>query len=277
MTKADDSFKWKALLQKAWVIVLAGLFVPPVGMILAWLKPEWTTRTRLIATGLMFLLLLGRIGARSEKPAFENNTGGVETKSTVSSPTSDDEGNPDFIAGFDAAVEASRLTPQERGLFLSQIEQDIRTKKDQNAFRRGMAKGFRDANEAVDASLEERRKEQYQKERKSGTTRVVNDSTKKAGVQAASAGGRSEDYQSGYNLGKAHAESLIRVIDIQRNAMKEHGPAFRDQVNESVLRLRQAVQEAKRERDRQRQGLGNALEHYEGRYDGLVQTAASYL
>lgn len=163
MTKTGGSFNWKALTQKTWVIVLAGLIVPPVGMVLAWLKPEWTTRTRVIATGLMLLMLLGRMGSRIEKNAVEKNTSGGEEQASMSLTATEDEGNADFTAGFDAAIEASRLTPQERGLFLSQIEQDIKGKKDQKAFRRGMAKGFRELKEAVDASLEERRREQYQK------------------------------------------------------------------------------------------------------------------
>jgi hypothetical protein len=59
------AFDWKALCQKTWVIVLSGLVIPPVGIILTWLKPGWATRTKWIATGLMCLLLVGRISSSS--------------------------------------------------------------------------------------------------------------------------------------------------------------------------------------------------------------------
>lgn len=58
---------WRAFTQKTWVIVLAGLLLPPIGMILVWLKPEWTARTKWIATGLMAVMLMGYLnGGRRE-------------------------------------------------------------------------------------------------------------------------------------------------------------------------------------------------------------------
>jgi hypothetical protein len=55
-------FDWKGLSQKTWVIVLAGLVIPPLGMMLTWLKPGWTTRTRWVATGLTCIASLAWIG-----------------------------------------------------------------------------------------------------------------------------------------------------------------------------------------------------------------------
>jgi len=48
---SSPSFDWKAFCQKTWVIVVAGLALPPVGMILAWLKRDWMSRTKWIAIG----------------------------------------------------------------------------------------------------------------------------------------------------------------------------------------------------------------------------------
>jgi hypothetical protein len=64
-----SSFDWKAFSQKTWVIVIGGILIPPVGMILAWLKPGWTNRTKWIATGLLGLLLIGRMQSKPEMPS----------------------------------------------------------------------------------------------------------------------------------------------------------------------------------------------------------------
>jgi len=57
---STPSFDWKAFSRKTWVIVIGGILFPPVGMILTWLKPGWSTRTKWIATGVLGLLLIGR-------------------------------------------------------------------------------------------------------------------------------------------------------------------------------------------------------------------------
>jgi len=67
-TSTPSSY-WKAFSQKAWVIVIGGILFPPVGMILTWLKPGWSTRTKWIATGVLGLLLIGRNGLQDEAPA----------------------------------------------------------------------------------------------------------------------------------------------------------------------------------------------------------------
>jgi hypothetical protein len=59
---SQQPFDWKAFSHKTWVVVVRGLLLPPVGIILAWLKPDWTTRGKWIATALLGLLLMGRLG-----------------------------------------------------------------------------------------------------------------------------------------------------------------------------------------------------------------------
>jgi hypothetical protein len=59
-TTPPSSFDWKAFSQKTWVIVIGGILFPPIGMILTWLKPGWSTRTKWIATGVLCLLLIAR-------------------------------------------------------------------------------------------------------------------------------------------------------------------------------------------------------------------------
>lgn len=53
---------WRALSQKTWMIVLAGIFMPLLGMILTWLKPGWSTKTKWVATAGMCLMTLAWIG-----------------------------------------------------------------------------------------------------------------------------------------------------------------------------------------------------------------------
>lgn len=72
---SKSGFDWKGLSQKAWVIVLAGILFPPMGMVLAWLKPGWSTRSRWIATGLMGLLLIGRLSSPEESQGPEQQQG----------------------------------------------------------------------------------------------------------------------------------------------------------------------------------------------------------
>jgi len=68
---STSSFDWKGFSQKTWVIVIAGIVFPPVGMILTWLKPGWPTRTKWIATAVFGLLLIARNQATTEAPYQE--------------------------------------------------------------------------------------------------------------------------------------------------------------------------------------------------------------
>lgn len=64
-------FDWKAFSQQTWVVVAAGLFLPPIGIVLAWLKPDWTTKGKWIATGLMGLMLMSILSRNDDKNAKE--------------------------------------------------------------------------------------------------------------------------------------------------------------------------------------------------------------
>jgi hypothetical protein len=92
MKQDSAPFDWKAYSNKTWVIVLAGLFVPPLGILLTWLKPGWTNKARWIATGLMLVMLVGYAGSLNDKSGAENKAGGVETRSKVLPTASDDGG-----------------------------------------------------------------------------------------------------------------------------------------------------------------------------------------
>ena len=73
MPDKTGSFDWKAFSRKTWVVVVAGLFVPPVGILLAWLKPDWATKTKWVATGLMAVMLLGQVQSWSKGPDRERS------------------------------------------------------------------------------------------------------------------------------------------------------------------------------------------------------------
>jgi hypothetical protein len=60
MTTDTPGFDWRSFIHKPWVIIATGYFLPPAGIILAWLQPKWTPRTKWIATGVMALLFIFR-------------------------------------------------------------------------------------------------------------------------------------------------------------------------------------------------------------------------
>lgn len=88
MDKESKSFDWKAFSRKTWVVVVSGIFLPPIGIILAWLKPDWSQKTKWIATGLMGLLLIGRFNAptdeNAEKPGLASQISGEKESSEAS-------------------------------------------------------------------------------------------------------------------------------------------------------------------------------------------------
>jgi hypothetical protein len=61
-----NPFNWNDFSQRTWVVVASGLIFPPLGIFLSWRKPDWSPKAKWIATGLMGLLLLWRMGG-SEK------------------------------------------------------------------------------------------------------------------------------------------------------------------------------------------------------------------
>lgn len=88
MSEKSGSFDWKSFTQKTWVVAVSGILLPPVGIILAWLKPDWSRKTKWITTGLMGLLLVGRLNAsndkKSEEPGVISQTsGGTDSSGKV--------------------------------------------------------------------------------------------------------------------------------------------------------------------------------------------------
>ena len=86
---ADDKtegFNWKEFSRKTWVIVVSGILLPPIGIILSWLKPEWSQKTKWIATGLIGLVLIGRLNSRTDEKSNEiGSTSPIS--SAIDSPT----------------------------------------------------------------------------------------------------------------------------------------------------------------------------------------------
>jgi hypothetical protein len=94
---------WKGIAGKTWVIVVAGLVLPPLGIILAWLKPEWSHRTKWIASSLMGLVLLGQFVGEKKKTA--------EQPSAEATATADAD-SPVAQAAAETAVPVSAEPPE---------------------------------------------------------------------------------------------------------------------------------------------------------------------
>lgn len=86
----DQPFDWKALSQSTWVVVLVAIILPPLGIVLAWLKPDWTTTSKWIATVIMGFLLVSRLSSQNA--------------SSSSDPASVESQSPDSVAVQPAAA-----------------------------------------------------------------------------------------------------------------------------------------------------------------------------
>ena len=82
------TFSWKEFGQRTWVVVVAGLVFPPLGIFLSWRKPDWTRRAKWIATGVMGLLLIGRLGEQSDTDSKPQATATVANPAPTDSKTS---------------------------------------------------------------------------------------------------------------------------------------------------------------------------------------------
>jgi hypothetical protein len=65
--QGSTPFDWKAFSQRTWVVVVSGLVFPPLGIFLSWRKTDWAPKAKWIATGLLSLLLLWRMGGSEKK------------------------------------------------------------------------------------------------------------------------------------------------------------------------------------------------------------------
>ncbi len=52
--------------QKTWIMVLFGIFLPPVGIILALINPRYSTRAKSITSGILILWLIVLIASSGE-------------------------------------------------------------------------------------------------------------------------------------------------------------------------------------------------------------------
>jgi hypothetical protein len=87
-----NSFNWKEFSQRTWVVVVSGLVFPPLGIFLSWRKPDWTPKAKWVATGLMGLLLIGRMGGGEKKEHPENGKKAEATASvSIASDSSDSD------------------------------------------------------------------------------------------------------------------------------------------------------------------------------------------
>jgi len=86
----SNSFDWKEFSQRTWVVVVSGLVFPPLGIFLSWRKTDWAPKAKWIATGLMGLLLLWRMGGSEKKDRPEVGTG---AKAAVEVDKADDSRN----------------------------------------------------------------------------------------------------------------------------------------------------------------------------------------
>ena len=86
----SNSFDWKEFSQRTWVVVVSGLVFPPLGIFLSWRKTDWAPKAKWIATGLLSLLLLWRMGGSEKK---ERPDPGTVAEATVEVDKADDSRN----------------------------------------------------------------------------------------------------------------------------------------------------------------------------------------
>ena len=103
----STAFDWKAFSQRTWVVVVSGLVFPPLGIFLSWRKTDWAPKAKWIATGLMGLLLLWRMGGsdkkdRQEAGATAQATAEVQQKSAEGSPAVEPSTQPE-VSGSGSA------------------------------------------------------------------------------------------------------------------------------------------------------------------------------
>jgi hypothetical protein len=83
---SQATLDWKVFSRKTWVVVMSGLFLPPLGIVLAWLKPDWSRRAKWIATGLMGLMLLSMMSNREKDGATGPQEASSPTEAAIEQP-----------------------------------------------------------------------------------------------------------------------------------------------------------------------------------------------
>jgi hypothetical protein len=155
MTENQASFDWKAFSRMPWVIVVTGLFSPAIGIILTWLKPDWTSKTKLIATGMLALILISRRGgqpASSDTPLGSADTAAAN-KASSTARSSDTVEDLEYQRGYRYVSEilaATKRAPPSMKKQMMQPLEDLAKEAKENsgkrspAFYKGASKAIKD-------------------------------------------------------------------------------------------------------------------------------------
>jgi hypothetical protein len=169
MAENKASFDWKAFSRTPWVIVVTGLVIPPLGIILTWLKPDWTSKKKWIATGFMALLLIGRFNASSSvgeqekgggQPASsgehsESSAVAKKAPSTAGSANTDEDS--EFQDGYRYVSEilaAAKRAPPSMKKQIMQPLRDLAQEADKGSSKRSR-RFFKGASKAMDDLLQD--------------------------------------------------------------------------------------------------------------------------
>lgn len=121
--KLEGGVDWKSFSRKTWVIILSGIFLPPVGILLAWLKPDWSQRTKWIATGLICFALFGRLNSSAEKQVEDSGTvSQVIDESETQKATHTSEARATAAINGDKELDLMLLLKVKLGMSESQVQ-----------------------------------------------------------------------------------------------------------------------------------------------------------
>lgn len=171
MAENKASFDWKAFSRKPWVIVVTGLVIPPIGIILTWLKPDWTSKKKWIATGFMVLLLIGRFNASSSvgkqqqgggQPASsgeqsESADSAVAKKAPSTAGSADTNEDSEYQEGYRYVSEilaAAKRAPPSMKKQIMQPLRDLAQEADKGSSKRSR-RFFKGASKAMDDLLQD--------------------------------------------------------------------------------------------------------------------------
>jgi hypothetical protein len=170
MAENNASFDWKAFSRKPWVIVVSGLVIPPIGILLAWLKPDWTSKKKWLATGLMTLLIIGRYNASSsvdqQQGAEEVVSADGESETTnrsvsrstpASNASGDVDEDPEYQEGYRYVSEilaAAKRAPPSMKKQIMQPLRDLAEEAEQGSSKRSR-RFFKGASKAMDDLLQD--------------------------------------------------------------------------------------------------------------------------
>lgn len=167
MAAESTPFDWKAFSRKPWVIAVTGLVIPPIGIILTWLKPDWSSKKKWLITGFLTLLLIGRFNAASsvdESEQVAGETVSAEDSSersngnTAANATSGDiEDDPEYQEGYryvSGILAAAKRAPPNMKTQIMQPLRDLAEEAEQGSSKRSR-RFFKGASKAMDDLLQD--------------------------------------------------------------------------------------------------------------------------